>query len=61
MHFPEAQSDAQVTESTIVAKRRRCLLIPADVRDSSVCENGVQATVDGFGWIEVFSSRKEFV
>jgi NAD(P)-dependent dehydrogenase (short-subunit alcohol dehydrogenase family) len=29
------------------------LLIPGDVRDSNFCEDAVQATVDGFGWIDI--------
>ena len=46
VYLPEEQSDAEVTESTVVAEGRRCLLIPGDVRDSRFCDDAVQATVD---------------
>jgi hypothetical protein len=36
VYLSAEQSDAEVTESTVAAEGRRCLLIPGDVRDSSI-------------------------
>src|SRR5436853_7769799 len=49
VYLPEEQSDAEATESAVVAEGRRCLLIAGDVRDSRFCDEAVQATVDAFG------------
>ena len=38
VYLPEEQSDAEVTESAVVAEGRRCLLVPGDVRDSQFCD-----------------------
>ena len=35
VYLPEEQSDAEVTESAVVAEGRRCLLLPGDVRDNN--------------------------
>ena len=60
VYLPEEQSDAEVTESAVVAEGRRCLLIPGDVQDSSFCEQAVQATVDTFGWIDVLVNNAAY-
>jgi len=60
VYLPEEQGDAEVTESTVVAEGRRCLLIPGDVRDSSFCESAVQATVDAFGWIDILVNNAAY-
>jgi hypothetical protein len=41
VYLPEDQSDAEVTQSTVVAEGRRCLLILGDVRDSNFCNDAV--------------------
>ncbi len=60
VYLPEEQSDAEVTESAVVAEGRRCLLIPGDVRDSTFCEQAVQATVDAFGWIDILVNNAAY-
>ncbi|HSQ29612.1 MAG TPA: SDR family oxidoreductase [Gemmatimonadaceae bacterium] len=60
VYLPQEQSDAEVTESAVVAEGRRCLLIPGDVQDSSFCEQAVQATVDAFGWIDILVNNAAY-
>ena len=60
IYLPEEQSDAEVTESAVVAEGRRCLLIPGDVRESSFCDQAVQATVDTFGWIDILVNNAAY-
>ena len=60
VYLPEEQSDAEVTESAVVAEGRRCLLIPGDVRDSAFCDLAVQATVDAFGWIDILVNNAAY-
>jgi len=60
VYLPEEQSDAEVTESAVVAEGRRCLLIPGDVTDSTFCESAVQATVDAFGGIDILVNNAAF-
>ena len=60
VYLPEEQSDAEVAESAVVAEGRRCLLIPGDVRDSSFCDQAVQATVDMFGWIDILVNNAAY-
>jgi NAD(P)-dependent dehydrogenase (short-subunit alcohol dehydrogenase family) len=60
VYLPEEQSDAEVTESAVVAEGRRCLLVPGDVRDSRFCERAVQAVVDAFGWIDILVNNAAY-
>lgn len=60
VYLPEEESDAEVTESAVVAEGRRCLLIPGDVRDSAFCERAVQAVVDAFGWIDILVNNAAY-
>src|SRR5204863_6565675 len=60
VYQPVEQSDAEVTESAVVAEGRRCLLIPGDVRDSSFCDVAVQSTVDMFGSIDILVNNAAF-
>jgi NAD(P)-dependent dehydrogenase (short-subunit alcohol dehydrogenase family) len=60
VYLPEEESDAQVTESAVVAEGRRCLLLPGDVRDSAFCEQAVQATVDAFGFIDILVNNAAY-
>jgi NAD(P)-dependent dehydrogenase (short-subunit alcohol dehydrogenase family) len=60
VYLPQEQSDAEVTESAVVAEGRRCLLIPGDVQDSRFCEQAVQATVDAFGWIDILVNNAAY-
>jgi len=60
VYLPEEQSDAEVTESAIVAEGRRCLLVPGDVRDSRFCERAVQAVVDAFGWVDILVNNAAY-
>ncbi|MFI5230398.1 MAG: SDR family oxidoreductase [Gemmatimonadales bacterium] len=60
VYLPMEQSDAEVTESAVVAEGRRCLLIPGDVRDSRFCERAVQAVVDAFGWMDILVNNAAY-
>jgi NAD(P)-dependent dehydrogenase (short-subunit alcohol dehydrogenase family) len=60
VYLPEEQSDAEVTESAVIAEGRRCLLIPGDVRDSAFCDQAVQVTVDAFGWIDILVNNAAY-
>jgi NAD(P)-dependent dehydrogenase (short-subunit alcohol dehydrogenase family) len=60
VYLPEEQSDAEVTESAVVAEGRRCLLIPGDVSDSKFCDQAVQAIVDAFGWIDILVNNAAY-
>jgi NAD(P)-dependent dehydrogenase (short-subunit alcohol dehydrogenase family) len=60
VYLPEEQSDAEVTESAVVAEGRRCLLIPGDVRDSRFCDRAVAATVEAFGSIDLLVNNAAF-
>ena len=60
VYLPEEESDAEVTEAAVVAEGRRCLLIPGDVRDSSFCEDAVQATVDLYGYVDILVNNAAY-
>lgn len=60
VYLPVEQSDAEITESAVVAEGRRCLLIPGDVRDSAFCDSAVEATVKAFGWIDVLVNNAAY-
>jgi NAD(P)-dependent dehydrogenase (short-subunit alcohol dehydrogenase family) len=60
VYLPEEQSDAEVTESAVVAEGRRCLLVPGDVRDPDFCEAAVHATVDAFGFIDILVNNAAY-
>ena len=60
VYLPAEQSDAEVTESAVVAEGRRCLLLPGDVRDTKFCNAAVRATVDTFGWIDILVNNAAF-
>lgn len=60
VYLPAEQSDAEVTEAAVVAEGRRCLLIPGDVRDSSFCDDAVEATVAMFGYIDILVNNAAY-
>ena len=60
VYLPEEQSDAEVTESAVIAEGRRCLLVPGDVRDPEFCERAVQATIDAFGFIDILVNNAAY-
>jgi NAD(P)-dependent dehydrogenase (short-subunit alcohol dehydrogenase family) len=60
VYLPTEQSDAEVTESAVVAEGRRCLLVPGDVRDPDFCERAVQATIDAFGFIDILVNNAAY-
>jgi len=60
VYLPEEQSDAEVTESAVIAEGRRCLLIPGDVRDSAFCERAVEGTVDTFGFVDILVNNAAY-
>jgi NAD(P)-dependent dehydrogenase (short-subunit alcohol dehydrogenase family) len=60
VYLPEEQSDAEVTESAVIAEGRRCLLVPGDVCDPDFCERAVQATIDAFGFIDILVNNAAY-
>jgi NAD(P)-dependent dehydrogenase (short-subunit alcohol dehydrogenase family) len=60
VYLPQEQSDAEVTESAVIAEGRRCLLIPGDVCNSSFCDDAVQATVDAFGFVDILVNNSAY-
>jgi NAD(P)-dependent dehydrogenase (short-subunit alcohol dehydrogenase family) len=60
VYLPEEQSDAEVTESAVVAEGRRCLLVPGDVRDPDFCARAVQATIDALGFIDILVNNAAY-
>jgi NAD(P)-dependent dehydrogenase (short-subunit alcohol dehydrogenase family) len=60
VYLPQEQSDAEVTESAVVAEGRRCLLIPGDVRESQFCDEAVRGTVETFGLLDILVNNAAY-
>jgi NAD(P)-dependent dehydrogenase (short-subunit alcohol dehydrogenase family) len=60
VYLPQEQSDAEETESAVIAEGRRCLLLPGDVRDPAFCREAVQQTVDTFGWLDILVNNAAY-
>lgn len=60
VYLPAEQSDADETESAVIAEGRRCLLLPGDVCDPEFCREAVQQTVDTFGWLDILVNNAAY-
>ena len=60
VYLPEEQTDADETETAVIAEGRRCLKIPGDVRDPEFCRAAVQQTVDQFGWLDILVNNAAY-
>jgi NAD(P)-dependent dehydrogenase (short-subunit alcohol dehydrogenase family) len=55
------QVDAEETKRVIEREeKRRCLLIPGDVKDASFCEEAVARTVEEFGGLDILVNNAAF-
>jgi NAD(P)-dependent dehydrogenase (short-subunit alcohol dehydrogenase family) len=55
------QVDAEETKRVIEnEEKRRCLLIPGDVKDAAFCETAVEQTVDEFGGLDILVNNAAF-
>src|SRR6185436_17930482 len=52
--------DAATTRRMIERRRGKCLVIKADVRDSSACRRAVQETVDTFGGLNILVNNAAY-
>lgn len=52
-YLDEEAADARDTESFIIAADRRCLLLPGDLRDETVCAEVIRATVSELGGLDI--------
>src|SRR5579884_3390585 len=60
VYLPQEQSDAEVTESAVIAEGRECLLIPGDVKDAAFCRRAVAQTVRKFGKLDVLVNNAAY-
>ena len=57
VYLPAEQSDAEVTQRSIEAVGRRCLLLPADLSNAKACTEVVKKTVAEFGRLDILVSN----
>jgi len=57
VYLPEEQSDALVTQHSVEAVGRRCLLLPADLTTPAACQRVVAQTVKHFGHLDILVSN----
>src|SRR5947209_958942 len=60
VYLPEEQSDAEETQSAVVAEGRQALLIAGDVRDAEFCSEAVEQTVREFGKLDILVNNAAF-
>lgn len=58
--YLSSHEDAEDTRRCVEAEGRRCILIPADVKDPQACRAAVQRTVDEFGKLDVLVNNAAF-
>ncbi len=51
--YLDEHEDAQETQKAVEEYGRECLLIPADIRNETVCQEVVQKTLDKFGKLDI--------
>ena len=57
VYLPEEQGDAEITQRSVQAVGRRCLLLPADLTKLKACNDVVQQTVETFGRLDILVSN----
>lgn len=57
VYLPEEQGDAEITQRSIEAVGRRCLLLPADLTSLKTCNEVVSRTVKEFGRLDILVSN----
>lgn len=58
--YLQSHDDAQETARWVDKEGRRCLLIPGDVKDSSFCQEAVDAAVRTFGRLDILVNNAAF-
>ena len=56
-YLPEEESDAHTTHDHVVAAGRRCLLLPGDLTQASVCRDAVASTLREYGKLDILVSN----
>jgi NAD(P)-dependent dehydrogenase (short-subunit alcohol dehydrogenase family) len=56
-YLPQEQPDAEETQRVVSSHGRRCLLLPGDLTQLSVCEDIVKRTVAEYGRLDVLVSN----
>ena len=56
-YLPAEQSDAEETSAAVEREGRRCLLLPADIRDHRTCEKLVARTIKELGGLDILVSN----
>jgi len=56
-YLPAEQSDADETKAAIEREGRRCLLLPGDLTEASLCEDLVDQTVSELGKLDILVSN----
>jgi NAD(P)-dependent dehydrogenase (short-subunit alcohol dehydrogenase family) len=60
VYLPEEQSDAEKTKLAVEKERRRCLLIPGDLRDPVFCADAVERTVREYGKLDILVNNAAY-
>ncbi len=58
--LPEEEHDAEQTRAAVESAGRRCILLPADLRDQASAQEVVTAAVDQLGGLDVLVSNAAF-
>lgn len=51
--YLDEQKDAEETKQHVEAQGQKCLLVPGDIGDESVCQQLVSKTIDTFGQLDI--------
>ncbi len=57
VYLPEEESDARETKKAIEHERRKCLLLPGDLRSAHFCNDVVKKTVAELGKLDILVSN----
>lgn len=60
VYLPQEQSDAELTQQSVEAVGRRCLLLPADLSREAACKDVVEKTVKHFGRLDILVSNAAY-
>ena len=56
-YFPNEEPDAQDVRKLVEAERRRCLLLPGDLKDPATCRKLIADVVQAWGGIDILVSN----